>query len=97
MPSTRSLILLSLATTLDLLFLTLLLWALATHKGAKVWVWWVVALALALLAQGTFCKSPSHTVMIVIMKWCWSPASPDDRGVEMGDWGEGMEDDGAFF
>lgn len=35
--------------------------------------------------------------MIVIMKWCWSPASPDDRGVEMGDWGEGMEDDGAFF
>ena len=61
MPSTRSLILLSLATTLNLLFLTLLLWALATHKGAGIWVWWVVALALALLAQGTFCKSPSHT------------------------------------
>ncbi|THV97200.1 hypothetical protein D6D27_02247 [Aureobasidium pullulans] len=87
MPSTRSLILLSLATTLDLLFLTLLLWALATHKGARVWVWWIVALALALLGQGTF----------FIMKWCWNPASPDDGGVEMGDWGEGMEDDGAFF
>ncbi|THX72968.1 hypothetical protein D6D05_07611 [Aureobasidium pullulans] len=87
MPSTRSLILLSLATTLDLLFLTLLLWALATHKGAKVWAWFVVALALALLTQG----------VLFIMKWCWSPASPDDRGVEMGDWGEGMEDDGAFF
>ncbi|TIA06952.1 hypothetical protein D6C81_09681 [Aureobasidium pullulans] len=76
MPSTRSLILLSLAATLDLLFLTLLLWALATHEGARIWVWWVVALALA---------------------WCWSPASPDDGGVEMGDWCEGMEDDGAFF
>ncbi|CAD0048144.1 unnamed protein product, partial [Aureobasidium pullulans] len=87
MPSTRSLILLSLATTLDLLFLTLLLWALATHKGAGIWVWWVVALALALLAQGTFA---------IVMKWCWSPASPDDRGVKMRDWGEGMEDDGAF-
>lgn len=61
MPSTRSLILLSLATTLDLLFLTLLLWALTTHKGARIWVWWVVALALALLVQGTFCKSPSPT------------------------------------
>ncbi|THY72599.1 hypothetical protein D6C86_06036 [Aureobasidium pullulans] len=81
MPSTRSLI---------LLFLTLLLWALATHKGAKVWVWWVVALAVALLVQGVFW-------MIVIVKWCWNPASPDDRGVEMGDWGERMEDDGAFF
>ena len=56
MPSTRSLILLSLATTLDLLFLTLLLWALATHKGAKVWAWWVVALALALLTQGVLCE-----------------------------------------
>ncbi|KAL2031028.1 hypothetical protein VTO58DRAFT_108383 [Aureobasidium pullulans] len=64
MPSTRSLILLSLATTLDLLFLTLLLWALATHKGAKVCVWWVIALALVLLAQGIFCKSPSHTGLI---------------------------------
>lgn len=31
------------------------------------------------------------------MKSCWSPASPDDDGVEMGDWGEGMEDDGDFF
>lgn len=61
MPSTRSLILLSLATTLDLLFLTLLLWAPTTHKGAKVWVWWIVALAVALLAQGTFCQSPSPT------------------------------------
>jgi nitric oxide reductase large subunit len=56
MPSTRFLILLSLATTLDLLFLTLLLWALATHKGARIWVWWVVALAVALLVQGAFCE-----------------------------------------
>lgn len=64
MPSTRSLILLSLATTLDLLFLTLLLWALATHKGARIWVWWVVALAVAVLAQGTLCKSPSPTVLM---------------------------------
>ncbi|THW33420.1 hypothetical protein D6D22_09138 [Aureobasidium pullulans] len=87
MPSTRSLILLSLATILDLLFLTLLLWAFATHKGARIWVWWVVALAVALLLQGVF----------FIVKWCWSPASPDDGGVEMGNWGEGMEDDGAFF
>jgi len=61
MPSTRSIILLSLATTLDLLFLTLLLWALATHKGAKVWVWWVVALAVALLVQGVFCEFPHTT------------------------------------
>ncbi|THX03664.1 hypothetical protein D6D13_07553 [Aureobasidium pullulans] len=52
MPSTRSLVLLSLA---------LLLWALAAHKGARIWVWWIVALALAILAQGTFCKSPSPT------------------------------------
>jgi hypothetical protein len=37
------------------------------------------------------------TGIIVIVKWCWSPASPDDGGVEMGGWGEGMEDDGAFF
>lgn len=37
------------------------------------------------------------TGIIVIVKWCWSPSIPDDRGVEMGDWGEGMEDDRAFF
>ncbi|TIA41561.1 hypothetical protein D6C79_07220 [Aureobasidium pullulans] len=82
MPSTRSLILLSLATTLDLLFLTLLLWAFATHKGPRC---------------ARYARHMELTGMIVIVKWCWNPASPDDRGVEMGDWGEGMEDDGAFF